>query len=218
MVRYRRRPTCLIIVLQAAALLAPWAPRTASLARSAGEGMSGTFLPLLLFSSLASTPTPTPTSAPTPTPTPTTEPPACPLHDVTGSYRVETSNLDSDCPGATIEPPPDSDVKIIQDGETLTLRSNAGDATGTIDSQTGDFEVVVIVEPSAELCLFGCVNTTTGTFRLGQDPMTFAGAGRLDVLGVLGGTLCSVTYDLDGTRTACADARTASRSCPGCGR
>ena len=236
MYRYPRRLLWLLAFLMTAATLSVWGLPSVSLAQRTLDGATQTYLPLLFTSSLIATPTPTPTFAPTPSPTssPTSTPtlaptptptstrtptptatsatPSCPLDNVTGSYIVETSNLQHNCPGATIDPIPPSIAQIVQDGTALAFHTEAGDATGTIDPQTGAFQVSVTLEASAGLCPFGCVNTTSGTFRLAQSPMTFTGAGRLRILGPFGGTYCSVTYDLAGTRTSCAETSTSGRA------
>jgi len=54
------------------------------------------------------------------------------------------------------------------------------------------------------MCPYGCRNTTTGTFHLGNNPMTFDGTGKFEFLDSSGGALCDVTYDISGTRTSCA--------------
>jgi len=212
MYRYPRRLLWLLSSLIAVATLSVWGLHSVSLARQTLHGGTQTYLPLLFTSPpiATSTPTPTPTSTPMPTPTATLATPACPLDDVTGSYTVETSNLEHNCPGVSIEPPPPGTAQIVQDGTTLTFRSEAGDATGTINPQTGAFEVTVTLGASAELCPFGCVNTTSGSFDLARNPVTYTGAGRLRILGPFGVTICSVTYDLAGTRTGCDDTNLSS--------
>jgi hypothetical protein len=206
---HSKRLFLLLAALTATFMLMAWSPHALSQAPRAANDLGHTFLPLLLASLPTSTPTPTATPTPTSTPTP----PACPLDDVTGSYLMETSNLEHNCPGGTVEPPPPATIEITQDGTALTLSSETGDATGTIDPHTGDFEVVVTIDAAPGLCPFGCQNTTTGTFLLGHEPMTFAGSGQLDIKGLLGGTLCSVTYDLDGTRTDCTASSTPFHPC-----
>jgi hypothetical protein len=92
---------------------------------------------------------------------------------------------------------------VIQDGTALTLRVG-GDATGTIDPATGRFTVSAPLSPAAG-CPAGltCLNTTTGTFAIGQASMTFAGNGRVDI-SVFGSAFCHITYDIAGARTSCA--------------
>jgi hypothetical protein len=196
------------LAVVAVGTLVALSPRVLSQGLRATNGSGETFLPLLFAGRNGGTPTPTVTPTATATPTP----PACPVDDVTGSYLVETSNLEEDCPGGSVEPPEPATIEITQAGTALTLSSASGDATGTIDPQTGDFEVVATIDADANLCPFGCQNTTTGAFQLGQNPMVFAGSGELEIFGLLGGTFCTVTYELAGTRTGCADTQAASRS------
>ncbi|HUW13666.1 MAG TPA: hypothetical protein VM537_28340 [Anaerolineae bacterium] len=219
MYRYSRRLLWLLFCAMTAVTLSVWGLQSISLAQGTLDDGPRIYLPLLFASSLIATPTATPTPLPTatftPTPTPTLSPsptptptatsgtPTCPLDNVTGSYLVETTNLAHNCPGVTIDPVPPSTALILQDGTALTLQTDAGDAGGTIDPQTGDFQVSVTLEASAGLCPFGCVNTTDGSFDLTHNPVTFAGTGRLRIKGPLGGTYCSVTYDIAGTRTSC---------------
>ena len=183
--------------------------RVSSLAQVSEDASSQIFLLLVLKHPLASTPMCTPTPAATRTPTPTATATAataetpCPADDVAGSYDVQYSNVRHNCPFPIPDPSP-AIIEVIQSRTDLTLRSGAGDATGTIDPQTGDFQVVAsTTEPP---CDYGCVATTTGAFSLGRNPMTVAGTGQLDLGSPFGGTLCTVTYDIEGTRTGCASA------------
>lgn len=131
------------------------------------------------------------------------------VDDVSGFYEVQYSNIQHDCPFPISDPPLDN-IEIVQNETDLTLCSDAGDATGTIDPQTGAFQVVAT--STSPPCILGCVNATTGTFRLGQNPMTFTGTGQIDVLTIGGGVSCTVTYDVEGTRTSCAGAAITSSS------
>ena len=215
--QYHKRAIALLIALLVGICLAICMAHVSSLAQVSEDASSRIFLPLVLKHPLISTPTCTPTPAATRTPTPTATPTAtpaetpCPVDDVSGSYDVQYSNVQHNCPFPIPDPSPDNiNIEIIQNETDLTLRSGAGDATGTIDPQTGDFQVVAT--STSPPCTFGCVNATTGTFRLGQNPMTFTGTGQIDVLTIGGGVFCTVTYDVEGTRTSCAGAAITSSS------
>lgn len=122
------------------------------------------------------------------------------MDDVSGFYDVRYSNLQHNCP-FPVPDPPSENVEVVQDGTALTFHTTAGNISGTIDSQTGDFQAsATIMEPP---CTYGCLSTTTGTFHLGQNPMTFEGKGKLDVLNPLGRVFCTITYDVAGIRTSC---------------
>jgi len=215
--QYHKRAAALLIALLVGICLAICTAHVSSLAQVSEDASSRIFLPLVLKHPLVSTatctPTPTATRTPTPTATPTataTETP-CPVDDVSGSYDVQYSNVQHNCPFSIPDPSP-AIIEVIQSGTDLTLRSGAGDATGTIDPQTGDFQAVASsTEPP---CDYGCVITTTGAFSLGRNPMTIAGTGQLDLGSPFGGTLCTVTYDIEGTRTGCASATMPSATMP----
>lgn len=172
-------------------------------ARPADSTITPTYfihLPLVVRES-GPTSTPTPTPTPTNTPTPTSTP--CSTSNVSGTYLSQVSNLVNH--GCPVSPPapPQGEMIVIQDGTALTLRVG-GDATGTIDPATGRFTVSAPLSPAAG-CPAGltCLNTTTGTFAIGQASMTFAGNGRVDI-SVFGSAFCHITYDIAGARTSCA--------------
>ena len=140
----------------------------------------------------------TPTSTATPTPTVT---PSCSVTNVTGTYYATLTNMVGyGCPISPVPPAP-GDIGVIQTGTALLFRTSIGDGTGAINTTTGQFTVVGAL-PSAGGCpIFStCTNTTSGTFTIGQSPMTFTGTGRIDITGLV---RCYVTYDMFGDRTSC---------------
>lgn len=172
------------------------------------------------------TPTSTPTATRPPTATPTRTPsptPTCSTQNVTGTYLSQASNirytpLDPFGIGCILLPtptgdPPPTPVEVVQNGSDLTFSTGFGEAQGTIDQRTGDFSVKITVPPSTP-CPYGCVNTTTGRFALGQNPMTYVGrqaqgqGGRIDYNGPSGSPVCRISYDVAGTRTRCPSTAT----------
>lgn len=146
--------------------------------------------------------TPTASSTPTVTATPTpTVTPSCSLTNVTGTYYSALTNMVGyGCPINPVPPAP-GDIGVIQTGAALLFRTSIGDGTGAINTTTGQFAVVGTL-PSAGGCpIFStCTNTTSGTFTIGQSPMTFTGTGRIDITGLI---RCYITYDMTGDRISC---------------
>jgi hypothetical protein len=133
---------------------------------------------------------------------------------VTGTYLSQASNVRMTAlitNGCALFPPPTGDppptpVGVRQEGGTLYFETTIGQAQGVINERNGVFDVVVNVPPSTP-CPFGCSNTTSGQFILGQNPMVYVGVapagGRIDIKGPTGAVICRVTYDVYGTRTSC---------------
>lgn len=185
---------------------------------AAGSSLFDIYLPHIESAGIAAsvtattTPTATPTHTPTatatatstatPSATPTETPVACPLDNVSGTYDALTSNFQHNCPIELPTPPPSSVVEVTQEGSQLTFTTPLGQATGTIDATSGAFEVIVTVPPGNP-CIWGCVSTTSGVFQLGQNPLPYAGQGRVDIKNAFGGVLCRATYNVAGSRTAC---------------
>lgn len=171
------------------------------------------YLPLLLRSFPISTPTWTPTSTstktatatptqtpqvtPTPTITPTPTATTCPLDNVAGTYIVDSSNLQHNCP---VEPPVmlSGELEITQQGSQLTVDLEGEEVVGTIDKDTGEFHIQTSVDTPPILVIY----TLEGVFALGQSPMTFDALGTADIEN-FGIPLCTATSDVTGERTSC---------------
>ena len=149
------------------------------------------------------TPSATATATATPTVTPTSAP--CSVSNVTGTYYAQITNMVSHgCPGGDPVAPAPGNIGVIQNGTVLTLRTVGGDAVGSINPATGSFSAQGPLPASAGCPSFAtCTNTTTGAFTMGQEPMSFTGTGRIDVL-VFGSPYCYLTYDTSGSRVSCA--------------
>jgi len=146
---------------------------------------------------------PTATATATPTVTPTSAP--CSVSNVTGTYYAQITNMVSHgCPGGDPVAPAPGNIGVIQNGTVLTLRTVGGDAVGSINPATGSFSAQGPLPTSVGCPSFAtCTNTTTGAFTMGQEPMSFTGTGRIDVL-VFGSPYCYLTYDTSGSRVSCA--------------
>jgi len=145
------------------------------------------------------TPTPTETWTPSPTPTVTPSPTAttCPLDNVTGTYIVDSSNLQHNCP---VEPPVmlSGELEITQQGSLLTVDLEGEEVVGTIDEDTGEFHIQTNVDTHPILVIY----TLEGVFTLGQSPITFTALGTADIEN-FGVPLCTATSDVTGERTSC---------------
>lgn len=132
---------------------------------------------------------------PTPTPTPT------PIN-VSGAYWAVSSNLVENCDG-DYNKPADQDVVVVQNGTDLTnlaMTFPAGTCSGTINPYTGAFEVSQKISPGAtSLCPYGCNRTTSGVFRLDQNPLIFDATTTFEILNTQGGVYCTYSFDQIGT-------------------
>lgn len=122
--QYHKRAVALLTALLVGICLAICMAHASSLAQVSEDASSRIFLPLVLKHPR-------------------------PVDDVSGSYNGQYSNVRHNCPFPIPDPSP-AIIEVIQSRTDLTLCSGAGDATGTIDPQTGDFQVVAsTTEPPA---------------------------------------------------------------------
>lgn len=151
------------------------------------------YAPLIAKSlSLAVTSTPTPTPTPTPTATPV------PVN-VSGTYRVVSSNLEENCDGDYTLPSV-QDVQVEQNDTNLTMTFLSGTATGSIEPFTGVFRVVQTISSMPMQCPYGCNRTTQGIFNLTATPLTFNARTVFEVLTQQGTVYCTFAFDQAGTR------------------
>lgn len=168
-----------------------------SYAQRSADAAHSLFLPLILGDGGPPVPTPTPTATATPTAVP------CPRDDVSGVYDSVYTDASDNCPPGFPDIPvtQSGTIEVLQTGNRLVFQSDSGEAEGTINTSTGRFQVSGSTTESP--CISGCLLTTTGTFSLGVAPMTFTGRTEVDVLSPFGGTICTVTAHVEGTRVSC---------------
>ena len=82
---------------------------------------------------------------------------------MTGTYAVDSSNLQHDC---LFEPPVSlsGELAAVQQGSQLVVDPEGEEIVGTIDEDSGEFEITTMVRAFP----FTLVYTLDGAFHLGQ--------------------------------------------------
>ncbi|MCX7707544.1 MAG: hypothetical protein N2204_06015, partial [Anaerolineae bacterium] len=119
--------------------------------------------------------------------------------NVSGTYRVVSSNLEENCDGDYTLPAA-QDVQVVQNDTNLTMTFLSGTATGSIEPFTGVFRVTQTISSMPLQCPYGCNRTTQGTFNLTATPLTFNARTVFEVLTQQGTVYCTFAFDQAGTR------------------